>query len=65
MDGPGDYQTKLNESERERQIAYDITHMWNLILKMVQMNLFTKQKQVYRYQKQMYGYQRGNVVGEE
>ena len=65
MDGPGDYQTKWNESERERQIAYDIIHMWNLILKMVQMNLFTKQNQVYRYQKQMYGYQRGNVVGAE
>ena len=65
MDEPGDYHIKWNESERERQISYDITHMWNLILKMVQMNLFTKQKQIYRYQKQTYGYQRGNVVAEE
>ena len=28
---------------RERQVSYDITYMWNL-KKMVQMNLFTKQK---------------------
>ena len=29
----------------QRQISYDITYMWNLI-KMIQMNLFTKQKQI-------------------
>ena len=29
-DGPRDYQTKWSESERERQITYDITYMWNL-----------------------------------
>ena len=28
---------------------------------MIQMNLFTKQKQTYRYRKQTYGYQRGSV----
>ena len=27
MDGPADYH---NKSERERQIPYDITYMWNL-----------------------------------
>ena len=32
---------------------------------MIQMNLFTKQKQTYRYQKQTYGYQRGNVGGRD
>ena len=31
---------------------------------MIQMNLFTKQKQTYRYQKQTHGYQRGKVSGE-
>ena len=31
--------------------------------KMIQMNLFTKQKQSYRCPKQIYGYQRGNVGG--
>ena len=27
---------------RERQIPHDITHMWNLFFKKIQMNLFTK-----------------------
>ena len=43
MDGPRDYHTKWSKSDRERQISYDITYMWNL-KKMIQMNLFTKQK---------------------
>ena len=30
MDGPRDYHTKQGKSERERQIPYDITYMWNL-----------------------------------
>ena len=33
MDGPRDYHPKWSKSDRERQISYDITHMWNLILK--------------------------------
>ena len=40
----------LSKSERERQISHDITYMWHLI-KMTQMNLFTKKKQ--RSQNQM------------
>ena len=35
----------LSESDTDRQISYDITYMWNLIFKMIQMNLFTKRKQ--------------------
>ena len=31
MDGPRDDHTKWSQSERERQISYDITYMWNLI----------------------------------
>ena len=31
---------------------------------MIQMNLFTKQKQTQRLRKQIYGYQRGKVRGE-
>ena len=42
MDGPRDHYTKLGKSDRERQISYDITYVWNLI-KMVQKNLFIKQ----------------------
>ena len=30
MDGLRDYHTKWNKSDRERQISYDITYMWNL-----------------------------------
>ena len=30
MDGPRDYHTKWSKSNRERQIAYDITYMWIL-----------------------------------
>ena len=31
MDGTRDSHTKSNKSERERQIPYDITYIWNLI----------------------------------
>ena len=30
---------------------------------MIQMNLFTKQKQTHRHRKQIYGYQKGKVEG--
>ena len=30
MDGTRDYHTKWSKSDRERQIPYDITYMWNL-----------------------------------
>ena len=30
MDRPRDYHTKQSKSERERQILYNITYMWNL-----------------------------------
>ena len=30
MDGLGGHYAKWNKSERERQILYDITYMWNL-----------------------------------
>ena len=43
MDGPRNYHTKWSKSDRERQISYDITYMGNL-KKMIQMNLFTKEK---------------------
>ena len=38
-----------------RQISYDITYMQNL-KKMIQMNLFTKQKQTHRLREQTYCY---------
>ena len=30
MDADRDSHTKWNKSERERQLSYDITYMWNL-----------------------------------
>ena len=30
MDGAREYNTRKNKSFRERQVAYDFTHMWNL-----------------------------------
>ena len=30
IDGPGDYHTKWSKSDRERQIMYVITYLWNL-----------------------------------
>ena len=42
-DGPREQHTKWSQPDRERQILYDITYMWNL-KKKIQMNLFTKQK---------------------
>ena len=62
MDRPSNYYTRLSKSDRERQISYDITYMWNL--KKIQMNLYIKQKQIQRHRKQTYGYQRGEGGGE-
>ena len=30
MDRPRDYRTKWSNSEREKQIPFDITYIWNL-----------------------------------
>ena len=59
MDGPRNYHTKRSKSER--QIPYDITYMWNLI--MAQMNLSTKQKQTHRHREQTCGCQGGGGWG--
>lgn len=29
MDGPQDYHTERNKSDREKQMLYDIADMWN------------------------------------
>ena len=61
MDGPRDYHTKWSKSERERQIPYDITYMWNL---KYDTNELMKQKQTHRHRKQTYSYQKGKGVEE-
>ena len=30
MDRPRDYHTKWNKSDKEKQLSYDITYIWNL-----------------------------------
>ena len=54
MDGPRDI--ILSEVSQTEKDKYDITYMWNL-KKMIQMNLFTKQKQTHRHRKHTYIYQ--------
>ena len=33
-------ETTILSEVRQRQISYDISHMWNLLFKMIQMNYF-------------------------
>ena len=52
----------LCKSDRDKYHSYEITDMWNLI-KMIQRNLFTKQKPGSKILKPNYGYQRENHGG--
>ena len=48
MHGLGQYYAKWNKSERERQIQYDLTYMWNLKNKRNKQNrLIDKNKLVF------------------
>ena len=62
MDGPRDYHTKWNKSEKERQIPYDITYMWNL--KYNTNELIDKTETDSQTQKTNLWFQRGKGVGE-
>ena len=53
MDGPRDYHTKWNKPDKERQISWDITYMWNLKYDTNELILKT-----HSHRKQTYGYQR-------
>ena len=64
MGGPRDHHTKRCKPIRERQISYDFTYIWTFE-KMIQMNLFAKQKQTHRHGKQICDYQRGKGMEEE
>ena len=48
--------SEASQTEKHKYYAI-ITYTW--ILKITQMNLYTKQKQTHRHKKQIYGYQRG------
>ena len=49
--------SEVRQTEKERY--HMISLMCGIFKKMIQMNLFTKQKRTYRRRKQTYGYQRG------
>ena len=61
MDRLRDYHAKWSESEREKQIPYDITYMWNL--KDDTNELIYKTETTHRHRKQIRGFQRGGVGG--
>ena len=63
MDGLGGHYAKLNKSDRERQILYDVTYMWHLKKYNKLVNI-TKQKQTHRSREQASGYQWGEGRGE-
>ena len=50
-------------SQTEREMRYDFTYMQYLKKKIIQMNLFTKQRQTHRLRKWTYGFQRGRGKG--
>ena len=53
MDGPSDYHTKW--SQTKTNIWYHLYHFDITYQKMIQMNLFTQQKQTHWQRKQTYG----------
>ena len=56
IDGLGGHYAKWNKSDGERQILYNITHMYNLKKYNKLVNI-TKKKQTHRYRKQTSSYQ--------
>ena len=60
MDGPGDDHTKWSQTEKDK---YHMISLISGIKKIIQMSLFTKQKQTHRHRKQTYRYQRGMGEG--
>ena len=63
MDGPRDYHTKLSKTEKERQISYDITFIWNP-KKWYKWTYLKKKKNRYTdIENKLMGKQRGEAVG--
>ena len=62
MDGPRDYHTKRSLSEKDRQIQYDITYIWNL--KYDTNQHICETKQTHSYREQTCGCQGGGGVEE-
>ena len=64
MDGPRDYHPKWSKSDRERQISYNITYMWNLIKKWYIWTYLQNRNRL-TSRNQTYGCQRGNRGGSD
>ena len=62
MDRPGGYYSKWNKSDRERQMLYDITYMWNLKNKTKLVSIMKRQDR-FRYCKPTSGYHLGDRTG--
>ena len=54
MDGPRNYHTKQGKSDKDIW-----NHLYVECKKIIQMNLFKKQKETHGHRKLFYGYQRG------
>ena len=63
MDGPRDYHPKWSKSNREKQISYDITYIWNLKNDTNELIYKTGIDSQTYCRKQTFGYKRGK--GEE
>ena len=65
MDGPrDDHTSEVIQTEKTNIVQYDLYVESKKKRKKLQMNLFSKQKEIHRHRKQPYGYERGKVVGE-
>ena len=62
MGGPGGYYARWNKADRERQILYDITYIWNLKKYNKLVNI-TKKKQSHGYGEQRLPVGRGKGRG--
>ena len=57
------FDTKWSKSEREKQIPYGITYMWNLKYDTSELIYNTKQKQTHRHREQTCGCRGGGEEG--
>ena len=64
IDRPGDYQSKWSKSGKRKANIMGYCLYAESKIKIIPMNLITKQKQTHRLQKQTYCYQRGQTGGE-
>ena len=58
--------SEISQTEKDKSYYY-ITYMQNFFKKMIQMNIFIKQKQTHRVREQIYGYrgrERGGLDGQ-